>query len=560
MSADAPLPAGAPHLVDAVAVEVDRRQGRLAGRRRAGRGRRRRGRRSSSVAVDRGGGRRRRRDRPRRRRRRCTLRHRSTTTTRSSRRTRRESAPSAANVPCHASCRPRPRAPPRRLGVARGAGGRPPDGAGVGLPRHGGRRSASATRSCAPPATGRSRRCSSTRATTPGTNPDAGYIRRFVEDDGGYAYIGVNLRGTGCSEGTFDFFQPQEAVDGAAVVEWIADQPWSERPGRHDRQELPGHHPAVRRRPAARAPGGDRAGPLLRRRLPRRRPPRRHRQHRVLLAVELRRPAQLRVPVEPRRGRGRRRRLPPRIDRGGRPASPTNPFVQLLQHEWDDDLVRERSPITYLDDIDVPMLATLAWQDEQLASRQTHLLAAAGRPRFDQLVGDAHQRRPRHVADGDRARRPRAVLRPLPQGRGQRLGGPAAGPGVVGGRPRRRRPRARAGSPGSTTGRSRSARRVGPWSLHLRAGGGLTGDAGGAGEADDARTPYAPVVGSQGVGNPRVRLRRAPVRLPVAHAAARPAPRPPSRPSRSPRTARCSARRRSTCGWRRRRRPRSTCR
>jgi len=55
----------------------------------------------------------------------------------------------------------------------------------------------------------------------PGTNPDASYIRRFVERDGGYAYIGVNIRGTGCSEGTFDFFQPREALDGAAVIAWI---------------------------------------------------------------------------------------------------------------------------------------------------------------------------------------------------------------------------------------------------------------------------------------------------------------------------------------------------
>ena len=53
---------------------------------------------------------------------------------------------------------------------------------------------------------------------------------RFVEgvgSDGGYAYIGVNLRGTGCSDGTFDFFQPQEGRDGASVIEWIIQQPWS---------------------------------------------------------------------------------------------------------------------------------------------------------------------------------------------------------------------------------------------------------------------------------------------------------------------------------------------
>src|SRR5204863_10150842 len=61
----------------------------------------------------------------------------------------------------------------------------------------------------------------------PGTNPDAAYIDQFVVKDGGYAYIGVNVRGTGCSQGTFDFFQPQEARDGARVIDWVVHQPWS---------------------------------------------------------------------------------------------------------------------------------------------------------------------------------------------------------------------------------------------------------------------------------------------------------------------------------------------
>jgi uncharacterized protein len=43
----------------------------------------------------------------------------------------------------------------------------------------------------------------------------------------GYAVLGVNIRGTGCSTGTFEAFTPQEWRDGAAVVEWAAGQPWS---------------------------------------------------------------------------------------------------------------------------------------------------------------------------------------------------------------------------------------------------------------------------------------------------------------------------------------------
>jgi hypothetical protein len=44
----------------------------------------------------------------------------------------------------------------------------------------------------------------------------------------GYAVLGVNIRGTGCSTGVFDAFTPQEWSDGAAAIEWAASQPWSD--------------------------------------------------------------------------------------------------------------------------------------------------------------------------------------------------------------------------------------------------------------------------------------------------------------------------------------------
>ncbi|MFL5822606.1 MAG: CocE/NonD family hydrolase [Solirubrobacteraceae bacterium] len=43
----------------------------------------------------------------------------------------------------------------------------------------------------------------------------------------GYAVLGVNMRGTGCSEGQFDFRSPVEHRDGAAAVAWAARQSWS---------------------------------------------------------------------------------------------------------------------------------------------------------------------------------------------------------------------------------------------------------------------------------------------------------------------------------------------
>jgi uncharacterized protein len=43
----------------------------------------------------------------------------------------------------------------------------------------------------------------------------------------GYAVLGVNARGTGCSEGVFDFLGPRYGMDGADVVEWVSRQSWS---------------------------------------------------------------------------------------------------------------------------------------------------------------------------------------------------------------------------------------------------------------------------------------------------------------------------------------------
>src|SRR3954466_9736639 len=42
----------------------------------------------------------------------------------------------------------------------------------------------------------------------------------------GYTVVDVNMRGTGCSGGAFDFFEPLQSLDGYDVVETIARQPW----------------------------------------------------------------------------------------------------------------------------------------------------------------------------------------------------------------------------------------------------------------------------------------------------------------------------------------------
>jgi uncharacterized protein len=43
----------------------------------------------------------------------------------------------------------------------------------------------------------------------------------------GFTVVDVNMRGTGCSGGAFDFFEPLQSLDGYDVVETISNQPWA---------------------------------------------------------------------------------------------------------------------------------------------------------------------------------------------------------------------------------------------------------------------------------------------------------------------------------------------
>jgi uncharacterized protein len=44
----------------------------------------------------------------------------------------------------------------------------------------------------------------------------------------GFAWVGVNIRGTGCSGGAFNFFESLQSLDGYDVIETVAAQPWSD--------------------------------------------------------------------------------------------------------------------------------------------------------------------------------------------------------------------------------------------------------------------------------------------------------------------------------------------
>ena len=58
------------------------------------------------------------------------------------------------------------------------------------------------------------------------SNPDAPQPGTLLANLLGFAAVGVNIRGTGCSGGVFDVFSPAQAADGYDVVETVARQPW----------------------------------------------------------------------------------------------------------------------------------------------------------------------------------------------------------------------------------------------------------------------------------------------------------------------------------------------
>ncbi|MHB8606495.1 MAG: CocE/NonD family hydrolase [Thermoplasmatota archaeon] len=204
----------------------------------------------------------------------------------------------------------------------------------------------------------------------PGSSPDQAYIDEFLPR--GYAYIGVNVRGTGCSSGVFDFFEPRQATDGYDVVEWVAKQSWSDGsvamigksfPGitqlfvaetqpPHLVAIAPGHFYSDAYRDVA-YPGG-------------------------ILNYAF---ASLwSFVVQPQPGTQAAAGAAPNDaqcqanvkDHSGNAAK--NPFVQAQQHTLDDALFRERSTVTHADRIRVPMFVVESWEDEQLESRGLELL------------------------------------------------------------------------------------------------------------------------------------------------------------------------------------------
>jgi putative CocE/NonD family hydrolase len=220
-----------------------------------------------------------------------------------------------------------------------------------------------------------------------GFNPDPGYIAEYVPD--GYAFIGVSLRGSGCSGGVWDFFQPKEATDGYDVIEWIAQQPWSNGRVAMIGKSYPGITQlfvGATRPPhlVAIAPGhtfGDiyrdiaYPGGIL------------NYGFNVLWSFV----------SQPYSSDGALLQKTAAGDQtcaaniANRPQTKANtPFFQSLQHQWDDGLIRERSPGDMVQRIAVPTWTVAAWQDEQVGPREVDWISRMRAPVYGIVSNGSH--------------------------------------------------------------------------------------------------------------------------------------------------------------------------
>ncbi|MCZ7535527.1 MAG: CocE/NonD family hydrolase [Acidimicrobiia bacterium] len=58
------------------------------------------------------------------------------------------------------------------------------------------------------------------------SNPSSPQPSTLIAQNLGYATVGVNMRGTGCSGGSFMYFEELQSLDGYDVIEAVAAQPW----------------------------------------------------------------------------------------------------------------------------------------------------------------------------------------------------------------------------------------------------------------------------------------------------------------------------------------------
>lgn len=199
---------------------------------------------------------------------------------------------------------------------------------------------------------------------------------RFRES--GYAVIGLNIRGTHCSGGYFDYFEPRQSLDGKEAVEWLTQDPtrpsWSNGRLAMVGKSYPGITQlfVAAQRPkglVAIVPGhvfGD-----LYRDVPF--------PGGILNATFAGLWSGARA-VETMasgyswwaRNQSDTQCLENQPEHA--PNTPYNPFVQALYNQYDGPIFWERGPWWWADRIEVPTFLVESWQDEQVGSRATHLI------------------------------------------------------------------------------------------------------------------------------------------------------------------------------------------
>jgi uncharacterized protein len=203
----------------------------------------------------------------------------------------------------------------------------------------------------------------------------------------GYAVIGLNIRGTGCSGGKFDYFEPRQAEDGRQAIKWFGDH--AAELGLTGRIAMVGKsYPGITQLFVAGQPmnaGGTPAVPDN------------------LVAIvpgavfgDLYRdvpfPGGI-MNVTFAAGWSAGRIYEPftapfvdhqAIQKGDQQCirnaaehvqnPPFNPFVKATYNQYDGPLFHERSPWYWADNISMPTFLFETWQDEQVGSRATELI------------------------------------------------------------------------------------------------------------------------------------------------------------------------------------------